>query len=215
MENVEREVVTFATSIEAGVVVRPGQIIEIADPVKSGERRGGRIKSATTTAVTIDDTTDIVYTVGSTLSVVLPDGSVENKTVSGISTNVITVGSAFSSAPNVNSIWVYQTTNILASTWRVLAVEEQDRTNYAISAVQYNSGKYAHIENNIALTTRDITDLDIPPAAPTGLIGEEVIYENTGIARVKIILSWTTSTDNVFVRWRYESGNWSSWTVES
>ena len=215
MENVEREVGTFATSIEAGVVVRPGQIIEIADPVKRGERRGGRIKSATTTAVTIDDTTDIVYTVGSTLSVVLPDGSVENKTVSGISTNVITVGSAFSSAPNVNSIWVYQTTNILASTWRVLAVEEQDRTNYAISAVQYNSGKYAHIENNIALTTRDITDLDIPPAAPTGLIGEEVIYENTGIARVKIILSWTTSTDNVFVRWRYESGNWSSWTVES
>ena len=48
MENVEREVVTFSTSIDAGVIVRPGQIIEIADPVRSGERRGGRISAATT-----------------------------------------------------------------------------------------------------------------------------------------------------------------------
>ena len=39
MSNVERSVVTFSCGIEAGVVVRPGQIIEIADPLKSGERR--------------------------------------------------------------------------------------------------------------------------------------------------------------------------------
>ena len=45
MSNVEREVVTFSCSIEAGVVVRPGQIIEIADPLKSRERRAGRILS--------------------------------------------------------------------------------------------------------------------------------------------------------------------------
>ena len=76
MENVEREVVTFATSIDAGVVVRPGQIIEIADPVRSGERRGGRIQAATTNSVTVDDTTDLTYSVGATLSVILPDGSV-------------------------------------------------------------------------------------------------------------------------------------------
>ena len=49
------KLVTFATSIDAGVVVRPGQIIEIADPVRSGERRGGRIKTATTNTVTVDD----------------------------------------------------------------------------------------------------------------------------------------------------------------
>ena len=82
MANVEREVVTFTTSVDAGVIVRPGQVIEIADPVKSGERRGGRIKSATTNSVTVDDTTDLVFSVGSTLSAILPDGSVEKKTVS-------------------------------------------------------------------------------------------------------------------------------------
>ena len=214
MENVEREVVTFVTSVDAGVVVRPGQIIEIADPVKSGERRGGRIQAATTTAITVDDATGLTYSVGSTLSAILPDGSVENKTVSSISGSVINLGQHFSSAPNVNSIWVYQTTDILTSTWRVLEVKEQDRLNYVVTASEYNAGKYNHIESGIALTTRDVTNLDVAPSSPTGITAEEVIYENTGIARVKIIVSWTTSTDNVYVRWRYEQGNYVSRTVE-
>ena len=214
MENVEREVVTFSTSIDAGVIVRPGQIIEIADPVRSGERRGGRISAATTTDITVDDSNGLSFSVGSTLSVVLSDGSVENKPVSGISGDVITVSSAFTSAPNVNSVWIYQTTDILTSTWRVLTISEDNRTNHTITASQYNSGKYNHIESGIALTRRDITNLDVAPASPTGITAEEVIYENTGIARVKIIVSWTTSTDNVYVRWRYEQGNYTSRSVE-
>ena len=214
MENVEREVVTFATSVDAGVVVRPGQIVEIADPVRSGERRGGRIKAATTNSVTVDNTTNLTYKIGATLSAILPDGSVENKTVTSIVNDVVNLGQHFSSAPNVNSVWVYQTNDILTSTWRVLEVKEQDRSNYMIVASQYNSGKYNHIESGIALTPRDVTNLDVAPASPTGITAEEVIYENTGIARVKIIVSWTTSTDNVYVRWRYEQGNYVSRTVE-
>ena len=85
---------TFSTSIDAGVIVRPGQIIEIADPVRSGERRGGRISAATFTDITVDDSNGLSFSVGSTLSVVLSDGSVENKPVS-ILGDVITVSSAF------------------------------------------------------------------------------------------------------------------------
>ncbi len=214
MSNVEREVVTFSCAIDAGVLVRPGQVIEIADPVKSGERRGGRIVSATTTAITVDDITGLTYQIGSSLSVLLSDGSVENKTVSGITGSVINVAQAFTSAPQANSVWVYQTSNILTSTWRVLSIAEKDRAFYTVTASEYNSGKYNHIESGIALTTRDITDLDIAPSAPSGVTAEEVIYEDTGIARVKIIVSWTTSTDNAYVRWRYEQGNYTSRTVE-
>ena len=214
MSNVEREVITFSCGIDAGVLVRPGQIIEVADPVRSGERRGGRIASATTTAITVDDNTNLVFQIGSTVSAILPDGSVENKTVSGISGSVISVSTAFTSAPQANSVWIYQTTDILTSTWRVLSIEEKDRAFYTITASEYNAGKYNHIESGITLPTRDITNLDIPPSPPTGVTGEEVIYEDTGIARVKIIVSWTTSTDNVYVRWRFEQGNYTSITVE-
>ena len=92
-EQNESEVVTFATSIDSGVVVRPGSVIDIADPVRSGVRRGGRVNAATTTQITVDDTasTDLPTTNNPKLSVVLPDGTVETKDVSSISGAVITV----------------------------------------------------------------------------------------------------------------------------
>ena len=144
MSNVEREVVTFSCAIDAGVLVRPGQVIEIADPMRAGERRGGRIASATTNTVTVDDITGITYSVGSTLSAILSDGSVESKSVSGISGSVISLGQHFSSAPQANSVWVYQTTGLQTSTWRVLSIEEKDRAFYTVTASEYNAGKYNH-----------------------------------------------------------------------
>ena len=53
-EQNESETITFTTSIDSGVVVRPGSVIEVNDPVRAGARRGGRVVSATTTAITID-----------------------------------------------------------------------------------------------------------------------------------------------------------------
>ena len=215
MSNVEREIVTFSTSVDAGVIVRPGQIIEIADPVKSGERRGGRIKSATTNTVTVDDSTGLTMQIGSTLSVVMPDGTLEEKTVSGLNNGVFSLGQHFSTAPNANSVWVYETGDILTTTWRVLEVIEQDRTNYVITASEYNASKYNHIESGLALVQRDITNLDVAPAPPSGVNAEEVIYENTGIARTKIIVSWTTRTDTVYVRWRLQNGNYTALTIDN
>ena len=215
MSNVEREVVSFTTSIDAGAVVRPGQIIEIADPVRSGERRGGRIVSATTNSVTVDDATGLSIQGASTLSAVLPDGTVEQVTVSGITNNVFSLGQHFSVAPNPNSVWIFETSTILTTTWRVLEVQEQDRINYVITASEYNSGKYNHIENGIALPVRDVTNLDIPPAAPSNVSATEVIYENTGIARVKIVVSWTSTSDTHYIRYRLQNGNFISRTVDN
>ena len=215
MSNVEREVVSFTTSIDAGAVVRPGQIIEIADPVRSGERRGGRIVSATTNSVTVDDATGLSIQGASTLSAVLPDGTVEQVTVSGITNTVFSLGQHFSVAPNPNSVWIFETSTILTTTWRVLEVQEQDRTNYLITASEYNSGKYNHIENGIALPVRDVTNLDIPPAAPSNVSATEVIYENTGIARVKIVVSWTSTSDTHYIRYRLQNGNFVSRTVDN
>ena len=218
MENSERETCSFVTSIDAGVVCRPGQIIEIADEVRGGSRRSGRIKASptpTTTAIPLDDIAGLDTLNSPKLSVILPDGSVETKNVSNVSSGIVTVSSAFSSAPNANSIWVYETNDLETTTWRVISVEEQDGSNYAVTCLEYNSTKYNHIENNNLLETRDVTNLNEPPEAPTNFSGLEVIYENTGIARVKIILTWTSKTDNVFLRWRYEDGNWESRIVEN
>ena len=64
------ETCTFKITPEAGTLVRCGQIISISDPVKSGLRRGGKIKSATTTAIVVDDSanTDLDITNNATLA---------------------------------------------------------------------------------------------------------------------------------------------------
>ena len=164
------ETVSFTTSIDAGVLVRPGQVIEIADPLKAGLRRGGRINSATTTTITVDNTdaTDLDSTNNPTLSVVLPDGSVETKNVSGISGAVITVDSAFSSAPNANSVWILQNDTVQTTQWRVVHVKE-DKTTYGITALSYNSGKFAYVEDGTALPVRNVSILNAILDAPESL----------------------------------------------
>jgi len=213
-ERYESEIISFTASIDAGVLVRPGQIIEVADPVKAGARRGGRISAATTTAITVDDATGLTAA-GAELSVIMPDGSVETRSISSIAGEVITVASAFSVAPNANSVWIYQTSNIQTSTWRVLSVGEQDGTNYAISAIAYNASKYSYIERGTALEQRDITDLNIIPDPPTNLVAQEVLYDAGGIAKAKLIVSWQSvlGVTQYQVQWRKGSDNWNIATV--
>jgi len=208
-EQYEGEVVSFTASIDAGVMVRPGQVIEISDPMRAGSRRGGRISAATTTTVTVDDATGLPAS-GGTLSAILPNGTVESRAVSSRSGSVITVSSAFSAAPNANSVWIYQTADLQTSTWRVLSVQEQDGATYAISALAYNASKYDYIERGAPLQRRDITNLNQPPDPPTDLGYEEVLYDSNGRALSKIILTWrpVRGVDVYRVRWRLGDNNW-------
>jgi predicted phage tail protein len=216
-EQYETEVVSFKTSVDAGVLVRPGQVIEIADPVKSGVRRGGRIAAATTTVITVDDTaeTDLVTTGSATLSVILPDGTVETKAISSIAGANITVASAFSAAPNANSIWVLSNSTIETSTWRVLTVSEIDRVQYEVTAIAYNASKYNYVERGFKLEARDITKLNEPKPAPSNLTASETIYESNGQARVKLIVSWgaVVGASEYQVQWRPLNGNWTTVNV--
>ena len=208
----ETEVVSFSTSIDAGTICRPGQIIEISDPMRAGVRRGGRIASATTTVVTVDDSasTDIPTTNSPTLSVVMPDGTLETRNISSVSGAAITVDTAFSQTPAANSIWIAQSTNIQTSTWRVLAVTEQEGGVYGITALSYNASKYAAIERDEPLQFRDTTDLNIIYDGPANPSATEVFYDNDGVAKVKIILSWVaiTGVTTYRIRYRYGSDNW-------
>jgi predicted phage tail protein len=213
-EHYESEVINFTASIDAGVVVRPGQIIEVSDPVKAGSRRGGRISTATTTTVTVDDATGLAIGTSTTLSVILPTGTVESRSVTAIAGNVISLATALTTAPNANSVWIFETSNIQTSTWRVLTVSEEDGAQYSISALAYNSGKYDYIERGALLQQRDITDLNVIPSPPTNLQSTETIYELNGRALVKLIISWkpVVGVNEYRVRWRQENGNWTSST---
>jgi len=219
IEQNESEVVSFTTSVDSGVVVRPGAVIEIADPVRSGLRRGGRISAATTTQITVDDSaaTDLPTTNNPTLSVILPDGTVESKSVSSVSGAVITVSSAFSQTPNVNTVWLLQDDTVQAQKFRVITVEESDGINYAITALSYVNEKYAFIEDGATLPTRTVSVLNLPKDPPTALQAEEKIVEINNQAVSKLIVSWQpiVGVTQYQVNYRFNNGNFVSTTVSS
>jgi hypothetical protein len=189
---------------------RPGQIIDIADPVKAGTRRGGRIRSATTTQVTIDDASSVGSGNNRTLSVILPNGTVETRNVSAVSGDVVTVATPFSTAPNANSIWIFQTEDLQTTQWRILSIQEQNNANYAITALSYNSTKYDYIERDRPLEIRDTTNLNVIPNPPTRLTFAEALYSYQNQVRAKVIVSWpsVSGVPQYRVRWRKDGSNW-------
>ena len=219
-EQNESETVTFSTSIDAGIVVRPGSVIEINDPVRAGARRGGRVVSATTTTITIDaeaQTTLPALNDNPTISVILSDGSVESKTISNITGAVLTASSAFSSAPLANSPYLISSTTLQTQLFRVIQVEEQDDINYVITALSYVEGKYAFIENNTALPTRTVSLLNAPVDSPSNLTVSEQTVVINNIARSKLIIDWqpVKGVTQYLVTYRLQNGNFFSQVVFS
>ena len=229
-EQNESETVLFSTSIDAGIVVRPGSVIEINDPVRAGARRGGRVVAATTTTITIDavgDTTLSDLNNSVTIAVILPDGTVETGSVSNVVGAVFTVSSvtkpdgttqsAFSSAPNINAPYLISSTDLQTQLFRVIQVEEQDDVNYTISALSYVEGKYAFIEDGTALPTRTISLLNAPASPPSNLGVQEKIVTINSIARSKLIIDWkpVDGVTQYLVNYKFEDTNFISQVVFS
>ena len=219
-EQRESEIITFKTSIDGGAVVRPGMVIDIIDPVRSGIRRGGRISAASTTVITVDDedATDLSITDNAKLSVILPDGLTETRNVNSKSGTAITVASAYSQAPSTGSIWLLENDTVEAERWRVLSVtEEEQGINYVITASPYIDGKYANIEQGISLPPRNVSVLNAPASPPSNLTAQEKIVVINGKAVSRIIVEWKPSVGVIQyqLQYRYEKGTWYTFTVAS
>ena len=213
-ENQESEVVNFSTSMAAGAIVRPGSVITINDPVRGGARRSGRVAAATTTQITVDDEQGLDTFGGSNqkISVIMPDGSIETKSITGISGLVVTLSSALSTTPNVNTIWLLESDTLVGQTFRVVSVEEQDGINYSISALTYVAGKYANIESGISLPARNISLLNEPKNPPSNLSALERTVVINALAVTKLIVTWVgvTGVSQYLVQYRFNNTNWVS-----
>jgi predicted phage tail protein len=213
MEQSLTEVCAFAVSIDSGLVIRPGTVVGIADPVKSGARRSGRISAATTTTVTVDSTDGLPTTTANapTISVLLPTGLVETRAISGISGSIFTVSNAFSEAPNAQSVFLIETNDIQANLFRVISVAESDESTYTVTALAYNESLYDAIESDLNLVLRDISNLSATPDAPFGLVGTEHLYVDGQSVLTAFELSWISTIRRVagfIVNYRIDNDNW-------
>ena len=207
------ETCSFSTTAAAGVLVRCGDVIEISDRLKAGVRRGGLLKSVTsTTVVVLDDSTNTdIPSLGDspTISIILPDGSLEEKTISAISGTTITVSSAFSTAPNEHAPFILETSNLQTSTWRVVSVKENEDKTFSITALSHNSDKYAFVEDGTTMPTRTINTLTTVLNSVEGLQVSEKIVTINNKAISKLILDWQTQSgaSKYEVQYKFANGD--------
>tara|TARA_R100000231_G_scaffold28249_1_gene25084 strand:+ start:2561 stop:6436 length:3876 start_codon:yes stop_codon:yes gene_type:complete len=209
----ESELVSFSTTIESGVVIRPSAIIGIADSMRAGIRRGGRINTGvSTTQIIVDDenNTDLTTENSATLSVILQDGTMESRSITAISGKTITVSPAFSTVPQANSIWAIENTTVEFQTYRVLSVTESGYCEYQITATIHDTNKYTQVEDTtVAADPRNIvTLLDEKPAPSNPSAVEQIVLLNNR-AVSKIFVSWepVLGVKEYLIEFQYENDN--------
>jgi len=197
----QTESVSFETNIAAGSILRIGDIIGIADRVKSSTRRGGLVKSATVSQITLDDSgaTNLPdLTDSPQISCMLSDGSVETKTISNYTTgNIINVSSNFTSAPISNSPFILESGEIDVQAFRVVDIKENTKKTFSISAVNFNEGKYAAVEDGEQLPIKNINILTSILPSPQIIDGsdgtkaiQEIIVLNNNRPVPKLFIDW-------------------------
>lgn len=211
-EETEGETVTFSVGLE-GLMVLPGQIFAVSDAMRQGARLAGRISASTTTSVTADQAITLPTGTSPELSCVLADGTTETKAISGVVGNVINVSSAFSSAPQVQTVYSIQASNVKHQKFRCLAIGEGDDGTYSITGVQHVDGIYHVVESeNALLQFADVTLFDERPSAPVDLAftAAEVVKDRNRTIRLTASWSRGNSLTSVyfFVKYKIGDGNY-------
>jgi predicted phage tail protein len=199
-EQYENETVTFRASMDAGINVRPGMIIAISDPTRSGVRRGGRITAAGSNYVVIDEVAATNLPLGSSpqILVALTDGTVATETVTGVSGPKITISGTFAVAPLVGGVFIYNDNSMSSTTWRVVGAQEQNGTEYSINAVSYNVSKYDYIERGRSLVIKTyLPQATLVPVAPINASATVASYVEGGQLQNTLIVDWQGSPSAV------------------
>ena len=205
-QNTQTESVVFETNIAAGSVLRIGDVIGIADRVKSSTRRGGLVKAATVSQITLDNS-------GATnlpdisddpkISCLLSDGSVETKDIASYSGGgLVNVSSNFTSAPVENSPYILESGDIAVQAFKVTDIKENVKKTFTIAGINFNEGKYSAVEDGGQLPAKNIniiTSLLPSPQIMNGSDGTKAIQEI-------IVLNNNRPVPKLFIDWQSVEG---------
>ena len=208
----ETDSVVFSVGLE-GLRAAPGQIIRVQDPARAGFRQGGRISIATASKVTLDRAPGEVA-VGDTLTIHLPSGTAETRTISLIDGRDLYVSQDFTAPPVPQSIWTVESSTLANQTFRILNVSEDNSDgtiSFTISAVQHNASKFAHIDNGAQIQIPPISKLPTgvqPPPTNVRLSSHQVVEQ--GIANNVMTIEWDAATGaaSYKVEWQKDNGQW-------
>jgi predicted phage tail protein len=208
-EETEGETVTFSVGLE-GLMVMPGQIFAVSDAMRQGARLAGRISASTTTSVTADQAITLPIGTNRQLSCVLADGTTETKSIASVVGNVINVSTAFSSAPQVETVYSIQASNVKHQKFRCLAIGEGENGTYSITGVQHVDNIYNVVETeNALLEFADVTLFDEAPPTPVDLTLSATDVTKDDLTTTRVTASWSRGSafTAIFFKVKYRIGD--------
>ena len=209
-EQLETRTVTFKVGLD-GYIPLPGKVIEVADELLAGRANGGRISavSADRKIITLDRD-DVVCRAGDRLVVNGEDGKAQTRIVSSKIGRKVTVTVAFDSVAAEN-VWVVDAQDLKTMKFRVMSIAQDDKHQFSITALQYESSKYDAIDFGAFIDDRPISIINPTTQAPVTnvLISSENMVQQ-GLSVETMLITWDQAqgATKYQVEWRKDDGNW-------
>ena len=209
-EQLETRTVTFKVGLD-GYIPLPGKVIEVADELLAGRANGGRISavSADRKIITLDRD-DVVCRAGDRLVVNGEDGKAQARIVSSVNGRNITVTVAFDSVAAEN-VWVVDAQDLKTMKFRVMSITQDDKHQFSITALQYESSKYDAIDFGAFIDDRPISIINPTVQAPVTnvLISSEIMVQQ-GLSIETMVIAWDQAqgATKYQVEWRKDDGTW-------
>lgn len=208
-ENIELETVSFKVGLE-GVLVSPGDVFNVSNRNRAGKRMGGRISAYTADTVTVDLVPDDIVA-GDKIKVMLSTGRIEERTIQSISGNFVTVTVDWSANPAKHGVFIFEQSELVAETFRCVAVADNEDGTYTIAGLTYRGDKFAYIDDGTRLEQPPISV--IPPsvqAPPANVTITSFSVIDQAIARTDVTIQWDAAPNAIEyeVEWRRDDMDW-------
>jgi len=209
-EQLETRTVSFKVGLD-GYIPRPGKIIEISDELFAGRANGGRVSSVSADRKTITiDRDEVVCSPGDRLVVNGEDGKAQGRIVSSVNGRNITVTTAFDSVAAEN-VWAVDAQDLKTMKFRVMSITQDDKHQFSITALQYESAKYDAIDFGAFIDERPISIINPTVQAPVesvSITSETMVQQ--GLSVETMIITWpqVQGATKYQVEWRKDNGSW-------
>ncbi|ENX27464.1 hypothetical protein F891_01857 [Acinetobacter sp. CIP 101966] len=209
-EQLETRTVSFKVGLD-GYIPQPGRVIEIADELFAGRANGGRISavSADRKIITLDRD-DVVCRVGDRLVVNGENGKAQGRIVSSVNGRNITVTTAFDAVAPEN-VWAVDAQDLKTMKFRVMSITQDDKHQFSITGLQYESAKYDAIDFGAFIDERPISIINPTIQAPVTnvLISSENMVQQ-GLSVETMVITWDQAqgATKYQVEWRKDDGSW-------
>ncbi|GAA5557130.1 hypothetical protein Asch01_01848 [Acinetobacter schindleri] len=209
-EQLETRTVSFKVGLD-GYIPQPGRIIEISDELLAGRANGGRVSSVSADRKTITiDRDEVVCHAGDRLIVNGEDGKADARIVSSVNGRNITVTVAFDSVAAEN-VWAVDAHDLKTMKFRVMSITQDDKHQFSITALQYESAKYDAIDFGAFIDERPISIINPTVQAPVesvSITSETMVQQ--GLSVETMIITWpqVQGATKYQVEWRKDDGSW-------